>query len=457
MVICRPTRTRRHGGMFVPSDPAVASALAAPKRPPGQRSIWLAELLERYGSYLIGALLPLYLNEQLGLPFTLSLRLTGYYLALGYAGGVLGGLVSDRFLGYRAATRLGGAVLAVGAALLASGRPGTLYPALLLLVLGSSCFKPALTAWLGSLYAADDAGQSAGFAWFYFAANIGAAAAPFVGGALRTRHGWPAAFSTTAAAFGLCLAVVIMGQLTVPAAPLPPPHQTEEERREKTPPDGSAPGPTRWVNVFCLLGILVLFASAHGQSGGALLFFARDAVDRRIFGRFIPPDFFASVPAAMVLLLTLLQQGVWQTLGRRRRVPSPMVTLTLGMLAAALAFGLLAAVAAVHAGSHGPPLLINALWIVAALTLLTVGEVLVIPVAMALVAQSAPPRRGALAQGLLCAALAVGFALAGEAGRFFARFGAARFFAGNALIPVFGVVLLWTCARLPQSRAAKTF
>ena len=158
MVICRPTRARRHGGMFVPSDPAVASALAAPKRPPGQRSIWLAELLERYGSYLIGALLPLYLNEQLGLPFTLSLRLTGYYLALGYAGGVLGGLVSDRFLGYRAATRLGGAVLAVGAALLASGRPGTLYPALLLLVLGSSCFKPALTAWLGSLYAADDAG-----------------------------------------------------------------------------------------------------------------------------------------------------------------------------------------------------------------------------------------------------------------------------------------------------------
>ena len=71
------------------------------------------------------------------------------------------------------------------------GEPRVLV-ALALLVLGSSCFKPALTAWLGSLYAADDAGQSAGFAWFYFAANIGAAAAPFVGGALRTRHGWPA-------------------------------------------------------------------------------------------------------------------------------------------------------------------------------------------------------------------------------------------------------------------------
>lgn len=441
----------------MPSDPAAASVPAASKRPPGQLSIWLAELLERYGSYLIGALLPLYLNEQLGLPGALALRLVGYYLALGYAGGVLGGLVSDRFLGYRAATRLGGVVLAGGAALLASARPGTLYPALLLLVLGSSCFKPALTAWLGSLYEAGDTRQSAGFAWFYFAANIGAAAAPFVGGALRTRHGWPAAFATAAAAFGLCLAVVIMGQITAPAALLSSRRQTEELPTGTTPPDGSLPGPTRWMNLLVLLGVLVLFASAHGQSGGALLFFARDAVDRRIFGRFIPPDFFASVPAAMVLLLTLLQQGVWQTLGRQQRMPSPKVTLTLGMLAAASAFGLLAAVAAVQAGSQGPPRLINALWVVAALTLLTVGEILVIPVAMALVAQAAPPRRGALAQGLLCAALAVGFALAGEAGRFLVHFGAARFFAGNALIPVLGLILLWIGTRLPQSSAAKPF
>ena len=118
-----------------------------PLRSPVLLSICLAELLERYGSYLIGALLPLFLNEQQRLPSALSLRLVGYYLALGYAGGVLGGFASDRFFGFRGATRLGAALFTLGAALLASARPGTLYPALLLLVLGSSCFKPALTAW----------------------------------------------------------------------------------------------------------------------------------------------------------------------------------------------------------------------------------------------------------------------------------------------------------------------
>lgn len=410
---------------------------------PTPLSIWLAELLERYGSYLIGALLPLFLNEQQGLPQAAALRLGGYYLALGYAGGVLGGLATDRALGYRAATRLGGALLMLGAVLLASARTGTLYPALLLLILGSSCFKPALTAWLGSLYAPGDARQNAGFAWFYFAANVGALAAPFGGGALRTRYGWSAAFLTTALAFFLCLLVVIAGQTAGPCAGARP--RSAEVPAVPAAPGATASGVARWRNLLVLLGVLVLFSGAYGQSGGALLFFARDEVDRRIAGRVIPPDFFASVPAGMVLVLTLLQQGVWQTLRRNRQTPAPAVTLSLGLLAAAVAFGLLAVVAAAHAGTQ----LVSALWVVAALTLLTIGEVLVIPVAMALVAQSAPPQLGALAQGLLSAALAVGFALAGEAGGLLPRWGAPRFFAANAVIPALGLLLLWSAARLP--------
>ena len=193
--------------------------------------ICLAELLERYGNYLIAALLPLFLNEHERLGPAVALRLVGYYLALGYAGGVAGGLVADRLLGYRLATRLGTVLFGLGAALLTAARPGTLYPALALLVLGSSFFKPALSAWLGSLYAAGDVRQGAGFAWFYFAANIGAVVAPFVGGALRTRYSWPLAFATTALAFALCLLVVLVGQIgapveTAPSLPVPPSETT---------------------------------------------------------------------------------------------------------------------------------------------------------------------------------------------------------------------------------------
>lgn len=440
-------------------DPAAAPLPDAPLRSPVLLSICLAELLERYGSYLIGALLPLFLNEEERLPPAQALRLVGYYLALGYAGGVLGGFASDRFFGYRGATRLGGALFTLGAALLASARPGTLYPALALLILGSSCFKPALTAWLGSLYAPGDPRQSTGFAWYYFAANVGAVAAPFIGGAVRTRYSWPLSFLTTAFAFGLCLIVVIVGQTAWRSADLPP----RQQPRSGSAPPGTAASASgdaavrtpRWRTLAVLLWVVVLFSVAYGQSGGALLFFARDQVDRRIFGWVIPPDFFASVPAAMVLILTALQQGVWQTLRRRRRAPQPAVMLSIGMFASAVAFGLLAAVSAARAGSAAPQPLINALWIIVALTLLTVGEVLVIPVGMALVAQSAPPRQGAMAQGLLSAALAVGFALAGEAGRFLTRWGAPRFFAVNALIPVFGASLLWIGAQLRQSRSVE--
>lgn len=426
--------------------------------------ICLAELLERYGNYLIAALLPLFLNEHERLAPAVALRLAGYYLALGYAGGVIGGFVADRFLGYRLATRLGTVLFGLGAALLTSSRPGTLYPALALLVLGSSCFKPALSAWLGSLYAAGDVRQSAGFAWLYFAANIGAVVAPFVGGALRTRYSWPLAFATTTLAFGLCLVVVLVGQIGAPAprdqrpsAPLrtegPDGHPDRvSDGHPDNGPDGhphggsdgrpdAAPGRTRWRTLLVLLLLLILFALAYGQSGGAMLFFARDRVDRRLLGWVIPPDFFASVPAALVLILTALQQALWRALARRHGVPRPGTAMTIGMVSSSVAFALLAAVAATH-GAGTPCPLIGALWIVATLTLLTVGEVLVIPVGMALVAQSAPPHKGALAQGLLSAALAIGLALAGEAGRFIAPWGAARFFAAVAVLPLLGALLL---------------
>ena len=91
-----------------------------------------------------------------------------------------------------------------------------------------------------------------------------------------------------------------MGGASAPTAPATH-HREPDGPPGSTPAAGARPGPTLWVHLLVLLGILILFASVHGQSGGALLFFARDAVDRRILGRSIPPDFFAAVPAAMVL------------------------------------------------------------------------------------------------------------------------------------------------------------
>ena len=423
----------------MPLDPA----LAPDRRRSALLLICLIEILERYGNFLIAALLPLFLNEQQHLLPRVALRLVGYYLALGYAGGVLGGWLADRSLGYRGATRVGAALLVLGAALLSSPYPGALYPALALLVLGSGFFKPALSAWLGSLYAAEDPVRSAGFAWLYFTANIGTALAPFVGGALRTRYSWPVAFSTTAAAFTLCLIVILVGQTAAAAAPA-----ADRSRSESpTAPRAASAGAPRGRTLSALLVAVVLFSVAFGQSGGALLFFARDHVDRSILGRVVPPDFFASIPSALVLILTVLQQGLLRSLRRRNRALACSSTLLIGMVASGGAFGLLAAVAAAHMDLRSPPQLIHTLWIVGALTLLTMGEILVIPVAMARVSQCTPAGQGALWQGLLSAAMAVGLALAGEAGRFLTEWGAPRFFAAAAAMPLAGALVLYVEAR----------
>ena len=431
----------------MPSDP---QSRPRSQRPSArrQRSIWLAELLERYGSYLIGALLPLYLNERAGLPSTLSLRLTGYYLALGYAGGVLGGLVSDRFLGYRAATRTRRAILARrrGAAGVGAGGHAGLYPRCCCWSWAAAASNSALTAWLGSSMRRTMPPERRLCLVLFRRQHRGGGGAVCRRSAAYARHGWPAAFWTTAAAFGLCLTVVIMGQLDDAAALLPPQPETGGDGG-KTPPDGSVPGnDPLGERTGPALGSWFCLPAPTGKAAAARCYFlpAMRSIAACSADSF-RPDFSLRCRRRWCSF-DLGAARCWQTLVRNASAPSPAVTLTLGMLAAALALGLLAAVAAVYAGSHGPPLLINALWVVAALTLLTVGEVLVIPVAMALVAQSAPPRQRGGGAGAPVRGVGSRLHLAG--GRaVLCRFGAARFFAGNALIPVLGAILLWTCAR----------
>ncbi len=418
----------------------------SPRRRAGLLQICVTESLERYGSFLIAALLPLFLNEHEHMSQQRALRLVGYYLALGYGAGVLGGWLADRWLGFRGATRVGTLLLIMGAALLTSAWPGTLYPALVLLMLGAGAFKPALTAWLGSLYKSGEAAQGSSFSWLYFSANIGTALAPFLGGALRIRYSWQVAFATTVVAYVLCLIVIIVSQALAA--------RNTSGRRAKTPESsasaaGAAPS---WRTVWGLYLVTFLFTMAYGQSGGALLFFARDQVDRSVLGHSIPPDFFASVPSAMVMILTVVQQLLLKGLKKHKWAITPTTPLFIGMIATGLAFSLLAVVAAAHSGPQQQ--LIAALWVVGALTLLTIGEVLVIPMSMALVAQYAPPQREAMAQGLLAAAMAVGLALAGEAGRFFIGWGAPRFFAATAVIPLAGAAVLWVEARNFRRRSA---
>jgi dipeptide/tripeptide permease len=117
-----------------------------------------------------------------------------------------------------------------------------------------------------------------------------------------------------------------------------------------------------------------------------LLLWARDNASRTLFGYPVPPDFFAALPAAFVLLFGPLLERFVKVLAVRGHAPSQAWKFTAGMLLCALAYGLMLAESLLHRG----PSLANPVWLVACKVALAFGELLGVPVGLSLVERSAP-------------------------------------------------------------------
>src|SRR5579864_733867 len=86
------------------------------------RGLWVlfgTEMWERFGYYLMVGIFFLYLIDPVthggkGFDTKMAADLVGSYIALVYLTPFIGGLLADRYLGYRNAIILGGALLAAG-------------------------------------------------------------------------------------------------------------------------------------------------------------------------------------------------------------------------------------------------------------------------------------------------------------------------------------------------------
>ncbi|MFA8343333.1 MAG: peptide MFS transporter [Rhodothermaceae bacterium] len=167
--------------------------------PKGLPVLFFTELWERFGFYLLLGIFTLYMIAADGMGFsrTDAAEIYGTYLALVYLTPFLGGLLADRFLGYRKSIFLGGALMGLGYLGLAIPGEATFYPALGLIILGNGFFKPNISALVGRLYDNDKYRQfkDSGFNIFYMGINIGAFVCNFFAAFLRNNLGWSAAFA----------------------------------------------------------------------------------------------------------------------------------------------------------------------------------------------------------------------------------------------------------------------
>ena len=158
--------------------------------PKGLYVLFTTEMWERFNFYGMRAILSLFIAQALAYGDQDSAIIYGGFLGLCYLTPMLGGFVSDRFLGNRNCILLGGTTMAAGQLLLffsASFYAANLdlarillWTALIILIFGNGFFKPNISSMVGSLYPKGDNRLDSAFTIFYLGINVGALLGNFV-------------------------------------------------------------------------------------------------------------------------------------------------------------------------------------------------------------------------------------------------------------------------------------
>jgi len=168
------------------TEPEMAGVEALPQKghPKGLYVLFSTEMWERFNFYGMRALLSLFLVNALAFSDKDAAIIYGGFLGLCYLTPMLGGYISDRYLGNRNCIILGGTVMGLGQLLLfVSGYTYAsdlgfskivMWLALGVIIFGNGFFKPNISSMVGQLYTKGDKRLDSAFTIFYMGINVGA-------------------------------------------------------------------------------------------------------------------------------------------------------------------------------------------------------------------------------------------------------------------------------------------
>jgi POT family proton-dependent oligopeptide transporter len=182
------------------------------KHPKALPFLFFSEMWERFGYYLMIGIFTLYLKdvkEGFAMTEAESADLYGTFIGLVFLTPFLGGLLADRYFGYRKSIIMGGIMMGVGYLLMGVHNLTVLYIAMTLVILGNGFFKPNISTLLGNVYTTPQHihQKDEGYNIFYMGINVGAFICNFFGAALYIIYGWAYAFA--AAGVGMFIGVIV--------------------------------------------------------------------------------------------------------------------------------------------------------------------------------------------------------------------------------------------------------
>jgi POT family proton-dependent oligopeptide transporter len=437
------------------------SSVAAPAdevfgHPRGLFVLFMTEMWERFSYYGMRALLILYLTKHFLFGDKDAALLYGSYASLVYAMPVLGGLIADRYLGFKKAIMFGAGLLVIGHFGMAfEGSPATMvdgvvirdgfyeqtfYLSLAFIIVGVGFLKSSISTIVGQLYSEVDPRRDAGFTIFYMGINIGAFVATLLCAYLGETYGWRYGFGAAGIGMLIGLATFIHGDKYLQSVGAPP----ESANLSKPVIAGltkewfiylsglitvvgvwqmiQSTGDlgfflvlvglvvTAWLIWFslskctpverdrmlvmlALIALSVCFWALFEQAGSSLTLFT----DRNVaMGSIFTAGMFQSLNPMFIIMFAPLFAWIWVKLGQSGMEPSTPMKFGLGIFQVGLGF----AVLIFGASLAGPDGKVAVFWLALMYLLHTTGELCLSPVGLSMVTRLSVARVGGMMMGV---------------------------------------------------------
>jgi proton-dependent oligopeptide transporter, POT family len=398
-------------------------------QPRGLTIIFLTQMWEIFSYYGMRTLLVYYMTKQLLMGQQHASFIYGSYTAFAYFTPIIGGAISDRWLGKRRAVIIGASIMALGHFMMAS--EALFYFALATIAIGNGLFLPSLPSQINDLYRPDDPRRGWAYNVYYVGINIGGFLAPLICGTLGELYGWHYGFGAAGVGMVIGLLIYLAG-----GRYLPP----EQRKVEAVSAAEEARGRSLGRTYLLLLGIglsVTVFRSAYEQVGNTVALWADSGVDRAAGAFVIPMTWFQSLNPLLVMLMTPPLLIWWRRRAEAGREPSPVRKMALGALIVAGAYVLLSVVTLGVDQDRA-----SWVWLALFFVILTFGELYILPTGLGLFARLAPPRLGATTVAAWFLVIFSGSFLAGLVGTLWSVVGRPVFFLLLAVAATIAAVLL---------------
>lgn len=274
--------------------------------PAGLFVLFFTEMWERFSYYGMRALLVLFLVSSAGIggwewSNAEALGLYGTYTGLVYLTPMFGGLIADKFTGYKVAIIIGALLMTLGHASMAFETEPMFYLGLGLLIIGNGLFKPNISSIVGGLYKGNEEKKDAGYTLFYMGINAGAFLGIMLCGYIGEKVGWSYGFGLAGifmaiGMFQFWFAKNIFGDLgnkpvkgedaeldaIINEGALSDEEVLDEVNLETT--SSKKIEGDRLMVIGILAFFTIFFWMAFEQAGGSMTIFAKDFTDRVLTG-----------------------------------------------------------------------------------------------------------------------------------------------------------------------------